>query len=388
MVFFTQSKVTQPTVTQPIVAQPLSENKPFPTSVESMKQFASTAENEPGKGILVCSRYDDRTKFERVHAQYPLKFIPTTGHADRLAVVYMMSYGGGVISGDKFTVDMTINESAILLLMTQGNTKIFKDRVHQRLWLASINDKQETTIKFTNMLPSLSSLGSLPSAIGSLFVSKPAEPPKPVAPSLQTIHSVVASQATLLIVPDPVTCFRDSSFQSKQEFKLEDSSSQLVLLDWFTSGRITRGESWSFRHYSSRIDVRVAGKLVIKDAMVLEDEDYMRKEGEDTAYASRLVPYSCFATLIVICNPESSLVESVNGIQRKSEQMRLMPLTLKSKEDREVLWSVSSILKGRGVLVRVAGMTTEKVRDFVKYECLGSGFEKIVGEGMFGKVLM
>ncbi|KAI8050745.1 urease accessory protein UreD [Thamnidium elegans] len=344
-----------------------------------MKQFATTAENEPGKGIL------------RIHAQYPLKFIPTTGHADRLAVVYMMSYGGGVISGDKFMVDMTIKENAILLLMTQGNTKIFKDRVHQRLWLASINDKQETTIKFTNMLPSLPSLNSLnnlPAAIGSLFVSKPVEPPKPVAPSLQTINSHVASQATLLMVPDPVTCFRDSSFQSRQEFRLEDSSSQLVLLDWFTSGRITRGENWSFRHYSSRIDVRVAGKLIIKDAMVLEDEDYMRKEDEGTAYASRLVPYSCFATLIVICNPESSLVESVSGIQRKSEQMRLMPLTLKSKEDREVLWSVSPILKGRGVLVRVAGMTTEKVRDFVKYECLGSGFEKIVGEGMFGKVLM
>ncbi|KAI9361428.1 urease accessory protein UreD [Pilaira anomala] len=333
-----------------------------------MKQFATTAENEPGKGILVCHCYNDRTKFERIHAQYPLKFIPTTGHADRLAVVYMMSYGGGVISGDKFSVDMTIEERAILLLMTQGNTKIFKDRVHQRLWLASLNDKQETTI--------------------NLFVSTPTEPPKPIAPSIQTINSKVASHATLLIVPDPVTCFRDSSFQSRQEFKLEDETSQLVLLDWFTSGRITRGENWSFRHYSSRIDVRVGGKLVIKDAMVLDDEDYMRKEGEDTAYASRLVPYSCFATLIVIGSTESSLVESVNGIQRKSEQMRLMPLTLKSKEDREVLWSVSPILKGRGVLVRVAGMTTEKVRDFVKYECLGSGFQKIVGEGMFSKVLM
>lgn len=343
-----------------------------------MKQFATTAENEPGKGILVCHCYNDRTKFERIHAQYPLKFIPTTGHADRLAVVYMMSYGGGVISGDKFNIDMRIETRALLLLMTQGNTKIFKDRVHQRLWLASLNEQQEMIIRFSNLLP------SIPASISKLFASEP----KPVAPSVQIINSVVESEATLLVIPDPVTCFRDSSFQSRQVFKLQDETSQLVLLDWFTSGRITRGENWSFRHYSSRIDIRVGSKLVIKDAMVLEDEDYMRKEGEDTSYASRLQPYTCFATLIMITNTDSPLMESVKGIQKKSEEMRLMPLTLKSKEDRQVLWSVSPILKGRGVLVRVAGMTTEKVRDFVKYECLGHGLEQIVGEGMFSKVLM
>lgn len=343
-----------------------------------MKQFATTAENEPGKGILVCHCYNDRTKFERIHAQYPLKFIPTTGHADRLAVVYMMSYGGGVISGDKFNIDMRIETRALLLLMTQGNTKIFKDRVHQRLWLASLNEQQEMTIRFSNLLP------SIPVSISKLFASEP----KPVAPSVQIINSVVESEATLLVIPDPVTCFRDSSFQSRQVFKLQDETSQLVLLDWFTSGRITKGENWSFRHYSSRIDIRVGSKLVIKDAMVLEDEDYMRKEGEDTSYASRLQPYTCFATLIMITNTDSPLMESVKGIQKKSEEMRLMPLTLKSKEDRQVLWSVSPILKGRGVLVRVAGMTTEKVRDFVKYECLGHGLEQIVGEGMFSKVLM
>jgi urease accessory protein len=295
----------------------------------------------------------------------------------------MMSYGGGVISGDKFNIDMRIEENALLLLMTQGNTKIFKDRVHQRLWLASLNEERQPSIKFSNMLP------SLPNSISKLFVSTPAaEPPKPVAPSIQIINSIVATRATLLVIPDPVTCFRDSSFQSKQVFELADETSQLVLLDWFTSGRITRGENWSFKHYSSRIDIRVGKKLVIKDAMVLDDEDYMREEGEDTAFASRLKPYQCFATLVIIGDNQSSLMDSVNSIQRKSEEMRLMPLTLKSKEDRQVLWSVSPILKGRGVLVRVAGMTTEKVRDFVKHDCLGKGLEKIVGTGMFPKVLM
>jgi urease accessory protein len=352
-----------------------------------MNRFATTAENEPGKGILVCRCYNDRSKFERIHAQYPLKFIPTTGHMDRLAVVYMMSYGGGVISGDTFSIDMTVDKDAILLLMTQGNTKIFKDRQNQRLWLASLGEQEAAappTIKFSNLIPNVVS-----NLLGSLKTQAPAETAEKPKPSVQIINSTVASQATLLVIPDPVTCFRDSSFQSKQEFKLEDETSQLVLLDWFTSGRLTRGENWSFRHYSSRIGIRVGGKLVIKDAMVLDDEDYMKAQGEETAYASRLKPYTCFATLVMIASSStSSLMNSVNGIQRKSEEMRLMPLTLKSKQDREMLWSVSPILKGRGCLVRVAGMTTEQVRDFVKYTCLGSGLEKIIGEGMFKKVLM
>ncbi|KAI8886434.1 UreD-domain-containing protein [Backusella circina FSU 941] len=339
-----------------------------------MKRFTTTADNEPGKGILVCRCYGNRTKFERIHAQYPLKFIPTTGHADRLGVVYMLSYGGGVISGDKFDVDIRLEQDSILLLMTQGNTKIFKDKLGQRLWLASLSELSQPTMVFSKPVEQVS---------GGVTSSAKA------APSLQIINYHVGADAILLAIPDPVTCFRDSSFQSRQVIYLKDETSQLVLLDWFTSGRLTRGENWSFRHYSSRIDVKVGNKLVIKDAMVLDDEDYMKENDGETAFASRLKPYNCFATLIMISSNEAGgVLESVETIQKKSEAMRLMPLTLKSEEDRQVLWSVSPILKNRGALIRIAGMTTEQVRDFVKYECLGKGLEKIVGEGMFKKVLM
>jgi urease accessory protein len=286
----------------------------------------------------------------------------------------MLSYGGGVISGDKFDVEIHLKQDSILLLMTQGNTKIFKDKLGQRLWLASLNELSQPTMVFSK--PAVQ-------APGDTSIVK-------AAPSLQIINYHVDTSAILLAIPDPVTCFRDSSFQSRQVIYLKDETSQIVLLDWFTSGRLTRGENWSFRHYSSRIDVKVGKKLVIKDAMVLDDEDYMKENDGETAFASRLKPYNCFATLIMISSNEagSGVLESVEAIQKKSEAMRLMPLTLKSAEDRQVLWSVSPILKNRGALIRIAGMTTEQVRDFVKYECLGKGLEKIVGEGMFRKVLM
>ncbi|KAI9495384.1 urease accessory protein UreD [Zychaea mexicana] len=301
-----------------------------------LKSFAT--ESEPGKGILVCQCRDNRTQFSRIHAQYPLKFIPTKAHAERLAAVYMLSYGGGIVSGDLFDISLTVEERAILLLMTQGNTKVFKDGYSKRATTAG---------------PS----------------------------SIQYIVSHVHINATLLVLPDPVTSFKNSSFSSRQTFNLADDSSRLVLLDWFTSGRLTRGEKWSFKHYSSKIDVRLADKLILRDHMVLDDDENTDKKSiinEKTSYADRLSPYTCFATLVVV-----GVETAIRTIERKA-QKRLMA----TMRPRDMLWSASPFLKGKGMLVRVAGVTTEQVRDFVKLECLGDGLTEYIGDGMFAKVLM
>ncbi|KAI9025199.1 UreD urease accessory protein-domain-containing protein [Phycomyces nitens] len=345
-----------------------------------MKRFSSENTDIPGKGILVCQCHDRETRFSRIHAQYPLKFIPTKAYADRLAVVYMLSYGGGVVSGDLFDVVIEIESQAILMMLTQGNTKIFKDRVHQQKWMASLAQTTQPSLGFSTLIPS------------KVIKEDPIDP-SDVKISQQHITAAVAHLGTLIILPDPVTSFRDSSFQSKQTFRLEDASSQLVLLDWFTSGRQTR-ENWSFRHYMSHIDVWVGKRMVLRDRLVLEDEEYMRTDGTgETSYAARLRPYTCFATLIIISadpaliSEPSSLKRSIELLQEKAEQVRMLPNSMHSPEDRGILWSTSSLLGGRGVLVRISGMTTEKVRDFVKNECLGEGLKGIIGEGMFKKVL-
>ncbi|KAI8097146.1 urease accessory protein UreD [Halteromyces radiatus] len=345
-----------------------------------IQRFSTTASGEPGSGTLICQCYDDKTKFSRIHAQYPLKFIPTRGHAERLAVVYMISYGGGIVSGDRFNISIDILPKAILLLLTQGNTKVFKDRIHQRQWMTLLAQRTQPSLPFQPTLPSTPT--PTPSKITRAT---------PEQTSIQSIRAKVSAGGILLIIPDPVTSFAESSFTSRQELQLEDDTSQLVLLDWFTSGRHTRGENWAFHYYASRIDIRVKGRLVIKDHMVLEDDNTQQKE--ETSYAAKLRPYTCFATLIIIANKssslssdQSSLYQSIKRIIHQAEEMRMLPHAM--KEQRDLLWSVSPLLDQRGVLVRIAGMTTEMVRDFVKLECLGQGLKDIVGDGMFGKILM
>ncbi|KAI7868940.1 UreD urease accessory protein-domain-containing protein [Spinellus fusiger] len=344
-----------------------------------MKRFDTTATDTPGKGHIVCQCFDQETRFSRVHAQYPLKFIPTKAYAERLAVVYMLGYGGGVVSGDKFDITIDIQPQAILLLLTQGHTKIFKDRAQQHAWMATLAHQAQPTLAFSTLLPPLYTPQAQAQAQAQIYIAPPSQ---------QCITATVEAEGSLLILPDPVSCFRDASFQSHQVFHLADSSSQLVLLDWFTSGRMTR-ENWSFRHYMSCIDVWVGKRRVLKDHMLLEDEEYMRTDPDTTSYAARLGPYTCFATLVIISSetvPMSPLQKSIQSLQERAEKMRMRPNAMQ-KKDKVVLWSTSPLLQGRGLLVRLAGMSTEQVRDFVKYECLAQGLKDIVGEGMFSKVL-
>ncbi|KAI9318936.1 urease accessory protein UreD [Dichotomocladium elegans] len=299
--------------------------------------FPTAASNVPGTGIITCQCHDRKAQLSRLHAQYPLKFIPTQAHVDRLAVVYMLSYGGGIVSGDRFDVTVHVESRAMLLLMTQGNTKIFRDPEQQ------------------------------PRTAGH-------------PSSEQVIQFHVAPDATLLVLPDPVTAFRFASFASKQTFHLASATSQLILLDWFTSGRLSRGESWTFQHYASKIDVFVDGKLVLRDHMVLQDTKDNNNQ-MTTSYAAQLRTYTCFATLIII-GADASLASNIG---KMAAGQRIMA---SASQQRPLLWSSSQFLKGRATLVRVAGRSTEQVRNFVKNKCLGQNLRDIVGDGMFAKILV
>lgn len=54
----------------------------------------------------------------------------------------------------------------------------------------------------------------------------------------------------MAVIPDPVTCFAAARYHQKQVFKIEPDSN-LVVVDWFTSGRHENGEKWNFEVYKS-----------------------------------------------------------------------------------------------------------------------------------------
>lgn len=54
----------------------------------------------------------------------------------------------------------------------------------------------------------------------------------------------------LAVIPEPVTCFSTARYHQKQVFQVS-ANSNLVVVDWFTSGRYECGEKWDFSFYKS-----------------------------------------------------------------------------------------------------------------------------------------
>ncbi|XP_052113453.1 urease accessory protein D isoform X2 [Arachis duranensis] len=82
----------------------------------------------------------------------------------------------------------------------------------------------------------------------------------------------VGSNALLAIIPDPVTCFSTARYYQKQVFNVS-SNSNLVIVDWITSGRHESGEKWDFDLYRSINNIFLEdGEPLFLDTMSLEKE--------------------------------------------------------------------------------------------------------------------
>lgn len=160
--------------------------------------------------------------------QYPLKLIaPTRPSQAKSVLVFLLSYGGGLVGGDQVSLCVDVRESARLALATQGHTKVFKSVA-------------------------------------------------PDAVTRQTMRAHLASGAALCLLPDPVQPFADSVYEQVQVFRLARNAS-LCLLDWVTQGRAARGEDWSFVRWVGRNEVWAVGddpaagdRLLVRDAVVLD----------------------------------------------------------------------------------------------------------------------
>ncbi|KAH0602538.1 uncharacterized protein H6S33_008619 [Morchella sextelata] len=253
---------------------------------------------------------------------YPLKLISTSPPAAPYLTVFLLSYGGGLVSDDKINLKILLEEHAKLCLLTQGSTKIFK-RKHP-----SHHTSQTLTI---------------------------------------TLHP----SSALLLLPDPIQPFADSYYTQHQIVNLPpDDTASFVLLDWVSEGRTARGERWDLARFESRNEIYTTTasgrrRLLLRDALVLDSEAL---GGE--SLCGRMDGFSCVATVIVRGPRFAGLAEW--ALQRYTDEPRIggKGFAVKVSEDEaekrkwEVLWTATSV---RGfVLMKVSGKELEEVRGFLK----------------------
>jgi urease accessory protein len=186
----------------------------------------------PGKQVLKTLTY-----------QYPLKLIvpdphrAPNGQQDPVTVIFLLTYGGGLVGGDRINLRVDLAAQTRLVLLTQGSTKIFKS-------------------------------------------------PSRAVVSGQILRVKVGKDAALCYLPDPTQPFGESVYEQCQVFELDaNGSSSLCVLDWVNEGRKARGESWALHSWKGRNEVRelgvddkARGRLLLRDVVMLSDNQQARQE--------------------------------------------------------------------------------------------------------------
>jgi urease accessory protein len=159
------------------------------------------AHQPAGEGAVVVERVGPRSVVTSARAHSPLRVLEPRNHGDA-AWIYVSTFGGGLVDGDRIALDVDVGADASAFLGTQASTKIYRS-------------------------------------------------PRGCS---QHLRARVGEGGLLVSLPDPVTCFADACYRQEVEVALEPGASALIV-EGLTSGRTAYGERWAFASYRARLRV-------------------------------------------------------------------------------------------------------------------------------------
>ncbi|KNC76780.1 urease accessory protein UreD [Sphaeroforma arctica JP610] len=129
-------------------------------------------------------------------------------------------------------------------------------------------------------------------------------------PVLNTMVFNVAKNATLCWLPHPVTAYKNAKYVQRQEVHMADDSASIILLDWFTSGRMRRGEHWAFDTMSSFNELRQGPRrrLVMRECLALENNEDLGLP----SVADRMGAFACYGVLLLLGPNAQTIITSFN----------------------------------------------------------------------------
>lgn len=259
-------------------------------------------------GCVEINAVNGKALFTTLTSKYPCKLVTPKSYQPMHQAVYILGYGGGIVETDFIDLKVTVGDKCSLEFLTQGSTKVFKRLNPENL-------------------------------------------------AIQCVEAKVGNEAFLISLPEPITLFKDAAFKQTQTFYLKDSSS-LILLDWFTSGRCSRGESFQFAMYISQIVVYINDTVVLRDSLNLQDNLTI-----GYSMAETFKPYACFCNLFLFGPRVSKIMSLLNEL---SEQERIY----KTKIPLDIIWSVAVLVQTvkplyPPMVLRIAGVDTMTIRKFL-----------------------
>lgn len=305
-------------------------------AMASFKSPYARTVSSPGVGEVVLSLLPPgRQTLSTISFQYPLKLIAPDPHlaADekQVTIVFLLTYGGGLVGGDKINLTIALKDSTRMALLTQGSTKIFKS-------------------------------------------------PTPTVVTKQILNVKIGKHAALCYLPDPTQPFAESVFEQVQTFYVEPGGeSSLLMLDWVTEGRRARGESWTLWSWKGRNEVREfdeasKGRLLLRDSVMLHESGLggsLAQKTNDMGVAGTLIVYGpVFKKLGEYILHEFSSQPRLGAKQWTSDEAHLKPVVEDSASSKiatdgknGLLWTAASV---RGfVLVKFGSTEIDAARQWL-----------------------
>ncbi len=192
-----------------------------------------------GHGQLIVDQREGDSYIREIGATNPLKLLISQADG-RAAWVFGSTFGGGLVAGDRISLDIQVRSGARAFVGTQSSTKIYRSD-H-----GAVVDQQ--------------------------------------------LSATIAANGLLVHLPDPVTAFTRARFHQRQVIDLAADAS-VAWLDGCTAGRLARDERWAFSEWDSRLSVTVAGRPRFLDRLQLS-------HGRSSV-ADRFGRFNAMATLVV-----------------------------------------------------------------------------------------
>ena len=220
-----------------------------------------------GHGEIEIRAIGKASSIATLSSSYPLRLLSPPGRGQaRAALVFSLSFGGGLVAGDHVDMRVRVHSQARLALLTQGSTKVYKS------------------------------------------------PSREVCTE-QRLTASVYEGAALLLLPDPVQPFKGSAYQQIQAVYMHPQLSNLLLLDWVSAGRAARGEAWDFFKWRGRNEVwslsssssssssnnnsnSARERLLLRDNLVLDDLSPVGATSTSN-YRDAMDDLEVFGTLII-----------------------------------------------------------------------------------------
>lgn len=195
------------------------------------------------------------------------------------------------------------------------------------------------------------------------------------AGSSQLIDGTIGAGGCVVVLPDPVVPYADSIFRQEQVWKLEEEA-LLVLVDWFTAGRLARGERFQYCSYASDVIVSLRGQPILADRLLTQPAtSAVRRVG---AFGDGAVSMNLF----VVGSPADTRFRLITEFLATEFQARVrtwLHSSQVSDDPRSVLVTCAQA-RPEVFVARALGKTTAPVQDLVQLVADAVAAPEILGE--------